>query len=196
MKKVRFEKKYRHPQLDKRLSRLRTRAEVRSIERLTQRDPHVLGKIMPKILFSDDRVVIMTRVLNSETANTLLTQYRTSSKDGQIDRLLENIGSLIGKVHSSKIVHGDLTTSNILIDSSGNLVPIDFGLSSNSESSEDRAVDLYVLERALQSTQIDEAKFPILLDAYKNQMSPCLADPVLKKLDEVRTRGRKRQMIG
>lgn len=196
LKKVRFEKKYRHPELDKRLSKQRTRAEVRSIQRLAKRDPDVLGKILPVILFNDDRVIIMTRIMNSRTACTALTEYRKSSDEEKIDRLLREIGTLVGKVHDAKIIHGDLTTSNILVDKSGGLVPIDFGLSFTSDSSEDRAVDLYVLERALQSTQIDDSKFTLFLESYKKQLNPSVADSVLKKLEEVRSRGRKRLMIG
>lgn len=196
MKKVRFEKKYRHPKLDERLSKSRTKAEVRSIERLVKRDPDVLGKIMPKVLFNDNRVIIMSRVINSKTACEVLSDYRKSSNEEGINQLLRDIGTLVGKVHDAKIVHGDLTTSNILVSQDGGLIPIDFGLSFTSESSEDRAVDLYVLERALQSTQIDDSKFTLVMEFYKNQLDSKVADCVSKKLDEVRSRGRKRLMIG
>ena len=46
---------------------------------------------------------------------------------------------------------------------------IDFGLASQSVSDEDRAVDLYVLERAFGSTHPRaEHLFAELLDAYKD----------------------------
>ncbi|KAH0646500.1 hypothetical protein KY284_034384 [Solanum tuberosum] len=62
------------------------------------------------------------------------------------------IGNAIGKLHDGGLVHGDLTTSNMLLRSAANqLVLIDFGLSFTSTLPEDKAVDLYVLERALLS---------------------------------------------
>jgi Kae1-associated kinase Bud32 len=68
------------------------------------------------------------------------------------------VGKTIGKVHAADIVHGDLTTSNLMVSPSvdGGLTPrvhlIDFGLGMTRPAIEDKAVDLYVLERALIST--------------------------------------------
>ena len=39
------------------------------------------------------------------------------------------MGFLILKVHELGIIHGDLTTSNMIIDKDNHLVLIDFGLS-------------------------------------------------------------------
>lgn len=65
-------------------------------------------------------------------------------------------------MHSIDVIHGDLTTSNMLLrtpaastsqtTSEPRVVLIDFGLSYISTLPEDKAVDLYVLERALAST--------------------------------------------
>ena len=67
--------------------------------------------------------------------------------------IAQKMGEAIAKMHDANIMHGDLTTSNMMIRSgSESLVMIDFGLSFISAMSEDRAVDLYVLERAFQST--------------------------------------------
>lgn len=58
----------------------------------------------------------------------------------------------MAKLHDGGLVHGDLTTSNMLLrDGDGQLVLIDFGLAFNSTLAEDKAVDLYVLERAITS---------------------------------------------
>ena len=59
-------------------------------------------------------------------------------------------------MHNHNFIHGDLTTSNFLIEqSTGDLVLIDFGLTTVSSSSEDMGVDLYVLERAFISTHVE-----------------------------------------
>ena len=63
------------------------------------------------------------------------------------------IGAAVAKLHDGGLIHGDLTTSNMMITTGGDdkLVVIDFGLSFNSTLFEDKGVDLYVLERALSS---------------------------------------------
>ena len=140
------------------------------------------------------------------------------------------IGTAIGKMHNIGIIHGDLTTSNILLrnplppptESSSSLSQnnneklwepdiaiIDFGLSStsvNTSSSkkkksvsaschEERAVDLYVLERAFITTHagskplVDE-----ILRAYKRTCTS--SDSVFQRLSQVRLRGRKRECFG
>jgi TP53 regulating kinase-like protein len=65
---------------------------------------------------------------------------------------MQEIGGIIAKLHDINLIHGDLTTSNILMRPDGRLVAIDFGLSHVSTMIEDKAVDLYVLERAFLST--------------------------------------------
>lgn len=66
------------------------------------------------------------------------------------------IGKSIGKMHYTDVVHGDLTTSNMMIVENESeihdIILIDFGLGMTRPVIEDKAVDLYVLERALIST--------------------------------------------
>ena len=73
---------------------------------------------------------------------------------------------------------------------------IDFGLASQSVQDEDRAVDLYVLERAFGSTHPKEERLfqQEVLVAYGDSFKG--AKMVLKRLEEVRMRGRKRSMVG
>jgi TP53 regulating kinase and related kinases len=108
----------------------------------------------------------------------------------QLRALLDRMGHLVLAVHEAGIIHGDLTTSNMLVDHQGHLVLIDFGLSYFKDSAEDRAVDLYVLERAFKSTHPAlEDHFNRLLIAYGNEAA-------LKKLEVVRQRGRKKVAFG
>lgn len=75
-------------------------------------------------------------------------------------------------------------------------VLIDFGLAYTSSLVEDKAVDLYVLERAFSSTHpASEPLFASVLQAYAKRMGKAW-HPVSKRLDEVRLRGRKRSMVG
>ena len=86
-----------------------------------------------------------------------------------------------------------------VVNLDGEIVLIDFGLAMQSVQDEDRAVDLYVLERAFGSThprQEDWFKDEVLdsPDGYKGSFKG--SNVVLKRLEEVRMRGRKRTMVG
>lgn len=63
---------------------------------------------------------------------------------------MDKIGAQLAQMHCADVIHGDLTTSNMMLRTGGalELVVIDFGLASVSSFWEDKAVDLYVLERA------------------------------------------------
>lgn len=72
-----------------------------------------------------------------------------------VTEVMRLVGKSVGELHASGVVHGDLTTSNLILretDGELEVVLIDFGLGSVSVSEEDMAVDLYVLERAFAST--------------------------------------------
>lgn len=137
--------------------------------------------------------------------------------DSSLKGLMGRVGMAVGKMHGIGVVHGDLTTSNLMLQTGvqgqggailngdgveedgeglqGDIVLIDFGLASQSELAEDRAVDLYVLERAFGSTHPRaESLFEEVLKAYGESFRG--AKLVLKKLEDVRLRGRKRSMLG
>lgn len=152
------------------------------------------------------------------------TQLRDHSNDvdqiregEQATELMKKIGRSIGRLHEIGIVHGDLTPSNLMLCPSGHpnspsngnagavrpptsslrgeVVLIDFGLATQSLQDEDKAVDLYVLERAFGSTHpTAENLFQEILRAYG--VSYKGAQVVLKRLEDVRMRGRKRNMLG
>ena len=137
------------------------------------------------------------------------------------DCLAQKIGEALGKLHASDIVHGDLTTSNMILRPSSSsssfspspssppttppltpetipsssLVMIDFGLSSITKAAEDKAVDLYVLERAFLSTHPNtEEFFDKIIDVY-GKVSPT-SKATLTRLEAVRARGRKKLCFG
>ncbi|OAL28687.1 hypothetical protein AYO20_09411 [Fonsecaea nubica] len=159
-----------------------------------------------------------------------------------VKKLLRRIGRAVGAMHAKGgVVHGDLTSSNIMIrpytstqntngqrkgmvngerentapgprseqeaaaprlqppDLTGEIVLIDFGLATQSVQDEDRAVDLYVLERAFGSTHPRQegwfdAEVLQSQEGYRGSFKD--SSVVLKRLEEVRLRGRKRSMIG
>lgn len=191
VKKERFRKQYRNVELDERLTRERIRAEVRAIVRLQERCDFI-GPLMPTIWFANEREIIMDRVPNSVT----ITEYTANKSLEECLWLYDLLGKVIGRIHCVGLIHGDLTTSNFMLRSDRQLVPIDFGLASFSDSDEDRAVDLYVLERSLLANNVQHAAgFQRVLITYESTLDK-LGQSVLRKLEEVQLRGRKRSMVG
>ena len=202
--KERFQKKYRHVELDKILTAERTRAEVRALNKCFD-----IGIKCPAIYFADLQTgcIILEKIPNAMTIKELLTEYY--QKEGiagitSLSPLAHKIGSVIALMHQNSLIHGDLTTSNMLIkkedvsniflQKSFDLFFIDFGLSKRDVVLEDKAVDLYVLERAISSSHPNsEDFFSVIMKGY---LSIGEANAVLNKLEEVRQRGRKRTMVG
>lgn len=159
------------------------------------------GICTPAVYFVDytTHCIYMEEIENCVTArdhvnNLLDTPSGESEKSLQI--LAEKIGFSLAAMHNVDCVHGDLTTSNILIKTGfENIILIDFGLSFVSQLAEDKGVDLYVLERAFLSTHPNtEQLFKIVMESYRKKANK--AEEIIKKLDEIRMRGRKRTMVG
>ena len=145
--------------------------------------------------------------------NNDATKVKLTKIDPHSLQIATEIGLLVAKMHNIQIVHGDLTTSNILLrnppsDENGNwkpeLVMIDFGLATSTTGSsgkggggghEEKAVDLYVLERAFEATHPGSKQLvKEILRAYKGACKT--SDSVLQRLSQVRLRGRKRECFG
>lgn len=142
-----------------------------------------------------------------------MKQRQGSHQEGEEEKvrdLMRRIGHTVGGLHKAGVIHGDLTTSNLMLQPTtttttdtendspsmeGEVVLIDFGLAGQSVHDEDRAVDLYVLERAFGSTHPrTEPLFEEVLQGYREAYRG--ASLALKRLEDVRMRGRKRSMIG
>lgn len=137
----------------------------------------------------------MEHIVNSITVKDFIKQCCSPET---LENLAHEIGTNIGKLHSAGIIHGDLTTSNILVRDGDvtKLSMIDFGLSFLNPSAEDKGVDLYVLERALLSTHPEsEEIFDSILKSYSKANTKD-AKETFRKLEEIRLRGRKRSMVG
>ncbi|XP_017467720.1 PREDICTED: TP53-regulating kinase [Rhagoletis zephyria] len=202
--KERFVKRYRHADLDAQITRQRMKAETKAATRCRN-----AGILVPHILYTDlnERKIYMEYFENAATAKEYIQQvvceYQSHNAEALLRKLSTQIGSIIGRLHVNNIIHGDLTTSNILInpkvdqnDDLYDVIFVDFGLSHYNQSAEDKGVDLYVLERALLSTHSEQPYlFEYILEAYRKE---CGKDEtmVVAKFEEVRARGRKRTMIG
>ena len=178
--KSRFKKSYRHPQIDEKLRKLRTRSEGKILEKLQK-----INFPSPGLLSVDDsRMNIGMQFVDGDKLREAL--YKSPVK------LSQEIGRKIGILHQNDIIHADLTTSNMILGDEINF--IDFGLSYISTKVEDKAVDLHLLHRALESKHHDiyERCFDAVVKGYKQSYPE--ADSVLSRFEKVRLRGRNKKL--
>ncbi|XVE73089.1 hypothetical protein DITRI_Ditri11bG0089700 [Diplodiscus trichospermus] len=191
--KERFSKKYRHPFLDSKLTLKRLNAEARCMTKARR-----LGVSTP-VLYAVDPVLhtLTFEYVEGPSVKDIFLEFGLKGVvQERLNDIATQIGDAIGKLHDGGLVHGDLTTSNMLIRNGTNqLVLIDFGLSFTSTLPEDKAVDLYVLERALVSMHSSCGNvMDLILAAYKKTSRQWSS--TFNKLAQVRQRGRKRTMVG
>jgi Kae1-associated kinase Bud32 len=99
---------------------------------------------------------------------------------------LNETGKKIGLMHSNNLIHGDLTTSNILVQNN-ELAFIDFGLGMESEKLEDKAVDLVGFKKVFTSSHAEiENKWNEILEGYSKTNSK--AEKVFQQMKEVEKR--------
>ena len=106
-------------------------------------------------------------------------------------KLCNKIGQSIAKLHNNDIIHGDITTSNMIL-SNDSVHFIDFGLGEKSTEIETKGVDLHVLMEAIESTHSKYSNcFDYVLEGYKEELKQ---DPnlVIRKIEEIVKRGRYR----
>ena len=177
--KERFSKAYRYSHLDKSLRQFRTRREAKILQRLEE-----MNFPAPRLReFCDQRMSIVMDFIPGEQLRDVL------ERGDDYQQLAWDLGNKIAQLHTKHIVHGDLTTSNVLVHQ-GEMQFIDFGLSQFSEKVEDKAVDLHLLKRALESRhhQVYPNIFERVLQGYR-EGNP-VADEVLERFQEVQRRGR------
>jgi TP53 regulating kinase-like protein len=182
--KRRLPKAYRIAELDKAIRTQRTLHEPQLMHRAKE-----AGVSTPTIFMVDvaDTNIIMEYV-EGKQVKQVLNDFSPSKRL----RLCRHIGILIGRLHNSGIIHGDLTTSNMILTPTGKVFFIDFGLGEFSTELEIRGVDLHLLKRALQSTHYRYAKecFEAVTEGYAKAVGKESAKDVLDKTREIERRGR------
>ncbi|WFD33472.1 hypothetical protein MCUN1_000285 [Malassezia cuniculi] len=153
--KHRFLKRYRHPALSAAITASRTTSEARTLVRCAR-----AGVRVPRVEFVDEtRGILGLEWIDGpsvrqwlggipEEGETQVAAENAPTDEEQL-RVMDAVGTVLADMHCADVIHGDLTTSNMMLRPDGDshqLVLIDFGLSSMSTFWEDKAVDLYVLE--------------------------------------------------
>ncbi|XP_066341722.1 uncharacterized protein [Miscanthus floridulus] len=192
--KEQFSKMYRHPLLDSKRDMKRLNAEARCMTKARR-----LGVPTPVLYAVDPLLHTLTfEYVDGLSVKDILLGFGSDGvNEERLNDIATQIGNAVGKLHDGGLVHGDLTTSNMIIKNSNNqLVLIDFGLSFTSTIPEDKAVDLYVrLERALISMHSSCGDvMEKILAAYRKAWKQWCSTQ--NKLAQVRQQGRKRTMVG
>lgn len=180
--KNRFKKSYRIKEIDDKLRGFRTRREAKILDKL-----QAISFPAPKLIKNDEKENLLIEKINGKLIKDVLEK-------SDYQELCREIGKKVAILHNNTIIHGDLTTSNMIFNKE--IYFIDFGLSFFSEKAEDKAVDLHLLKEGLESKhyKIWEECFKCVLEAYKKEAKK--SHETLKRLEAVEKRGRYRAKKG
>lgn len=180
--KKRIKKSYRLPQIDEEIRKLRTRSEA-------------------KLLLKASKVIDVPEIKNvNEECNEIcmellrgkrLSEHLDSFQLNEQKEICRVIGKNIARLHDSDIIHGDLTTSNMILFENKEMKVffIDFGLGFSSHKVEDKAVDLHLLRQALEAKHFRNWKslFEEIVRGYEESKNH---ESVLEQFKKVEKRGR------
>lgn len=179
--KLRVPKPYMDPRLDARLRRARTVREARVIAAALSG-----GVPAPRLymVLPTAGLIVMEYVEGPQLKKALWEAAVDPYEAGR------EAGCILGKLHVTGIVHGDPTTSNYIASPRG-LVLVDYGLSEFSEDAEDRAVDIHLFKRAVESTHAGASGtlYEGFIEGYESCMGPG-AGAIVERAREIELRGR------
>jgi TP53 regulating kinase-like protein len=176
-------KPYLHNEIDKLLRTSRTSRECKMLTFV-----RTLGVPTPAVHFVDisHHIIVMDFIEGQQ-----LKQLVGVSSKKRITSLCYEFGKLLGIMHLSDVVHGDPTTSNVVVDTQSKMWLVDFGLAEKNATIEMKGVDLHLLRHTYETTHWDlqETMLESTMDGYI-EISGDAAEPVLARADEIRERGR------
>lgn len=183
--KHRIPKRYRIKEIDVKLRKERTVREARILHRAKE-----FGVNCPYVYEVDlrDMKLVMEYIEGGQRLKELLESVPMEKRL----ELCREVGRQIGKLHKAGIVHGDLTTSNMIFRN-GKVYLIDFGLADFDSTLEARGgVDLHLLRRAMESTHytwFERGGFEAVLEGYAEVLGEEARKEVEEKMREIESRG-------
>ncbi len=180
--KERLKKDYRIPELDKKIIKHRTKSETKILKKASE----IVN--VPAPLETKNEGEIIIPLIDGDKLSDKLNSYHEKK---QIE-VMNKIGVEVGKLHKTGIIHGDLTTSNMIL-SDGKVWIIDFGLGSFNGKYEQKGVDIHLLKQALEAKHFQnwEKLFYSFEKGY-NSVEPKEAKKVFERLVAIEKRGRYR----
>jgi TP53 regulating kinase-like protein len=182
--KMRIPKRYRQKTLDVQIRSYRTVHEPQLMH-----EAKVAGVPTPLIYM----VNVPGASITMEYVKGLqIKQLLNEAPQDKRQELCFKIGELIAKLHSHGLIHGDLTTSNMILSPEDKIFFVDFGLGEKNIEVEAEGVDLHLMKRAMQSThyQFWEECFKVVLCGYQSVLGVEAAAKVYEKIKEIERRGR------
>lgn len=178
--KNRLSKGYRIPEIDEYLKKKRTKSESKLLGEA--KSCGVKTPLLFDINKKDNSIVmekITGRVVKDILDNSDLKTVKT---------VCSKIGENLSKLHDCGIIHGDLTSSNLILKDN-DVYFIDFGLGSISDLVEDKGVDLLVFKKAISGVhnKISKECYDSVLEGYENAHD---FKAIINKVAEIENRGR------
>ncbi len=179
--KERISKSYRIKELDDKIRKYRTRREITILEKASK---IILVPKLDNTSSEKEFKVVMDYIDGKK-----LAEHLDSFNDKKRLEICKIIGKQVALLHNNNIIHGDLTTSNMILKDN-EVYFIDFGLSFIDQKEEHKAVDLHLLKQALESKHYKhyESSFKAVLEGYKETAKDY--KEILDRLDKVEGRGR------
>lgn len=177
--KKRISKGYRIPIIDEKLRKERTSHEIKLLVEARRHGVHV-----PMVIEKDiDASKITMEFIEGDTLRDVFDKQKPACAKG----ICKKIGTALTKLHDAGIIHGDLTTSNMILKKE-EVYFVDFGLGKMSHKVEEKAVDIHLLKSALISKhhKVWQESFIEILKNYK----PKDKEAIIKRLGEIEKRGR------
>jgi TP53 regulating kinase and related kinases len=176
---------YRLPDLDKLIRSQRTVHEAQMIHQ-----SKLAGVSAPHLYYlSPPEALLVMEYVEGERLKTLLLGAGLTRE--RVTALAEGFGRSIARLHAAGIMHGDLTTSNVIVNGDA-LSLIDFGLAIHSQRLEDQAVDLRLIKETLTGAHnaVSKPFMQSLVSGYSSVLGSARAEAATKKLAEIERRGR------
>jgi len=181
--KWRQSKPYLFKDIDSHLRKTRTSRECKMLS-----VARTLGVRTPAVYVVDldDFTILMDYIEGVQ-----FKQLVSTLTENQLKEFCLEFGRSIALLHKGDVVHGDPTTSNLIIDSKSRLWLIDFGLSEMNATIEMKGVDLHLIYRALETTHWDlqESMLEATIRGYSESLGKDAKD-ILSRMEEIRERGR------
>ncbi|MDK6028334.1 Kae1-associated kinase Bud32 [Ignisphaera sp. 4213-co] len=182
--KWRFPKPYMPKELDIQMRRYRTELETKILWKVLS-----IGIKAPTPLFVDlkDCFLIMT-FIDGENFRDIVEKINNED----LCRISKTIGFYAGLLHKNDIVHGDLTTSNVIISKDSAVHIIDFGLAVITKRIEDKAIDVHIFFRSIESAhkKFENIMKNCFINGYKDAVNENFANKIINTVKNIRLRGR------
>lgn len=192
--KQRLKKHYRIDVLDNKLRKTRTKKELNLLKKASD-----IIKVPKVISFSDTEIIMEN--LNGYKLSDIFDKLN----EKEIEKICFKIGEYLGKLHNNHIIHNDLTTANIILQTfeekfdqkqesltknEDEVYFIDFGLGFISNKIEDKAYDLHLLKQALKSRHYNkfEKAFLFVIKGYNSSYKEYKL--IEERLNKIELRGR------